>query len=627
MGRPKKENIWKYFQEQENKSIKCRFCDKIYKQKHVTKMTNHLLICVKAPLIIKKEIKDHQKICTITETNEGILQEIQPRATTPEDLTDLFSKALFISGAPMYMVEHPLWRTFYEKLNFKLPTRKALATKYLDKLYNEMLTALNKDLKESDFLHIQCDGWSNIRNEGIINFLISKPDIVFIKSLSTDENRHTSEYLAAEIEKVIKTYGENKFLVIIGDNARNLQKAFEQLKRKYPWLVQLNCAAHSLHLLCKDAVKIPVIKSTIDLVGDVVKSIKRSQILSALFTKIKKEKEISGPTLKLPCATRWGSQVSALKAMQVNKVALQTLAVHEDIQIQLSSETKAVILDDNFWTMVDQCVSILQPIADAIFKIEGNDYNINQIIMVFKDLISKLQFAFTSTSILESTDRDRLLTAAEQRSLQVIKPIHCAAHLLDPKALGLELNPSQETEAMEFIYNLANDLNLNCLTDLAQYRAREGLWGKLFTWEAAEQVDAVLWWKGICGSTALSKIALRILTAPCTSAATERSFSTQGFIHNIKRNRLLTERAAKIAFLSYNWNIKEKKENDCCLQTTIENVEDNEVSDVDQENWESEHETSLMEENIVDPQPSTSGTRNQEIEFVDVYNYSDDDDD
>lgn len=56
----------------------------------------------------------------------------------------------------------------------------------------------------------------------------------------------------------------------------------------------------------------------------------------------------------------------------------------------------------------------------------------------------------------------------------------------------------------------------------------------------------------------LSKVATRILTAPCTSAVTERSFSKLGYIHSKRRNRLTCERAVKIAYISYNWDLLNK---------------------------------------------------------------------
>jgi len=60
---------------------------------------------------------------------------------------------------------------------------------------------------------------------------------------------------------------------------------------------------------------------------------------------------------------------------------------------------------------------------------------------------------------------------------------------------------------------------------------------------------------GICFCLKLSTIALAILEMPPTTATTERSFSTQGFIHLSKQNRLTTERAAKLTFVSHNLKI------------------------------------------------------------------------
>lgn len=628
MGRPKKDIVWQYYQEMIDKSIKCRFCEKTYKQKHVTKMAKHLMICNKAPFTVKKQMNDIEKR-TSTESNENTNTVSELSAVErKENLSEDFAKALFISGAPMSMVDHQLWKFFFEKLNFRLPSRKALASRHLEKIYNETSKKLTDEIAKSPFFHIQCDGWSNIRNEGIINFLISKPEIVFVKSLNTEHNRHTSEYLAAEIEKVIKTYNEKKTVVIIGDNARNLQKSFEILKRKYPWVVTLGCAAHSLNLLCADTMKVPVIKACIDLATEVIKCIKRSQVLTALLNKIRKDKEINGETLKLPCKTRWGSHVAALKSLKVNKAALQILAVHE--HNQPTSNVKATILDDGFWTMVDQCVSLMEPITQAILELEGNDYNICKVYMVFKDISSKLQFAFTTTSILETTNVECLMTAIEHRTAQVVKPIHYAAHMLNPKSEGHELTQNQEMEAMEFIYDLANFLNLDCLVDLAQYKGRDGLWGKEFTWKAADNVDAVLWWKGICGSSPLSKVALRILTAPCTSAATERSFSTHGFIHSAKRNRLTTERAAKISFLAYNWNLTNSQTGNLPL-ANVPNSDsdiDDTFSDDDDDDTQWDFDSVGVITTPDNPQPSTSSSTNRELEFVDVVtnNLSDDDD-
>lgn len=98
--------------------------------------------------------------------------------------------------------------------------------------------------------------------------------------------------------------------------------------------------------------------------------------------------------------------------------------------------------------------------------------------------------------------------------------------------------------------------------DLADYRDKEGLWNRTFIWdgvaeksEKEEQVAPLLWWRQLRDTCVLADIAIKILGAPITSAATERTFSTFSWIHNKKRNRLTTARASKITYISHNWHL------------------------------------------------------------------------
>jgi len=56
-----------------------------------------------------------------------------------------------------------------------------------------MQANISVEMNEATTLHLQLDGWSNIRNEGIINFIINKPEPRFVSFLDTTDNRHTSE--------------------------------------------------------------------------------------------------------------------------------------------------------------------------------------------------------------------------------------------------------------------------------------------------------------------------------------------------------------------------------------------------------------------------------------------------
>ena len=190
------------------------------------------------------------------------------------------------------MVEHPLWIDFFKRIrpSFQLPSRYRLSSTYLDAQYTETQGNINKQLEEAKNLHLQCDGWSNLKNESIINFIISKPEPIFVEFVMTNSNSHNAEYLAQLITNLMEKYGPEKFLVAIGDNAANMKAALNLVKVKFPHIVPLGCLAHLLNLLCSDILGCQTIKIFMANAVEVVKTVKHSHILQALFDEISAEK-------------------------------------------------------------------------------------------------------------------------------------------------------------------------------------------------------------------------------------------------------------------------------------------------------------------------------------------------
>ncbi|CAH1102986.1 unnamed protein product [Psylliodes chrysocephalus] len=142
---------------------------------------------------------------------------------------NLLAKAIFASGRPLSMVELQFWKDILIFLHpsyaLALPTRKTLSTTLLDSHY-EVKSDIEITIAESDHLALQLDGWSNIRSEGIINFVVTTAEqkMFYIKILETKEHRHTSEYIAIETVNVLNQYNPNKCIAIITDNAANMKK-------------------------------------------------------------------------------------------------------------------------------------------------------------------------------------------------------------------------------------------------------------------------------------------------------------------------------------------------------------------------------------------------------------------
>lgn len=337
MGRKKDKVVWNQF-EKRNNSVYCKYCSKTFRYANVSRMRSHIIAdCNKCPqdvkLIMIKSThvtKEADPLTSSPSTSCGHKSSAGDYSlNTKKEIDKLIALATAVSGSPFSWVEHVLWKQVFAAVapSYRLPTRKTL-TAYVDNVYDEMKKFQDDNLKSLSTLHLQLDGWSNIRNEGIIHFLISTPAPLLVEFVNTLDNRHTSEYLTTKIFEVLNEVGPEKFFVIIGDNANNVQRALLNVKELYPHVTPLRCQAHTLNLLADDVLKIDVIKTIMKMVVDVVKEIKYSQVLSSLFTKISTEKNCC-KKLKLPVKTRWSSVHETLNVIKFVKPALQALSVHE----------------------------------------------------------------------------------------------------------------------------------------------------------------------------------------------------------------------------------------------------------------------------------------------------------
>lgn len=102
------------------------------------------------------------------------------------------------------------------------------------------------------------------------------------------------------------------------------------------------------------------------------------------------------------------------------------------------------------------------------------------------------------------------------------------------------------------------DIDANkIMGEMTSYCRKNGFFAKEAIWVAAGQIGQYNnspsdWWAVYCRHQELSKVAIRILEMPATSAACERSFSQHGSIHSKKRNRLTNKHVEKLLYISQN---------------------------------------------------------------------------
>jgi replicative superfamily II helicase len=101
------------------------------------------------------------------------------------------------------------------------------------------------------FIFKALDGWTSGRHQSIWNFILLTPSrkeyLYQLSDLSLDS--HTAEYLAVQIEEVIKKVGPERISAIVSDNAANVRKARAIINEKYPNIENVRCISHCINLI------------------------------------------------------------------------------------------------------------------------------------------------------------------------------------------------------------------------------------------------------------------------------------------------------------------------------------------------------------------------------------------
>jgi hypothetical protein len=129
----------------------------------------------------------------------------------------------------------------------------------------------NTILERASNITLASDGWSNIRRESVLNFVLCFPKpIMFYDAKYTGVESHTAEYIYQEFKSIIEAIGPSKFAGVITDNASAMRAAWGLLNNDYPQLICLGCNAHIGNLLVKDILKLDWVEELMIQVKEII---------------------------------------------------------------------------------------------------------------------------------------------------------------------------------------------------------------------------------------------------------------------------------------------------------------------------------------------------------------------
>ncbi|XP_012281284.1 uncharacterized protein LOC105700205 isoform X3 [Orussus abietinus] len=119
------------------------------------------------------------------------------RPDEQESLDEKLARAIFSSDCVLPVLENRYWIDFFQELrpSWKLPSAYKIGNPLLNAEHDRIELAVNEAIAKSGAIGIQCDGWSDIRNNSIVNFVVTTPETFLYKTKDTKGESHTGEYM------------------------------------------------------------------------------------------------------------------------------------------------------------------------------------------------------------------------------------------------------------------------------------------------------------------------------------------------------------------------------------------------------------------------------------------------
>lgn len=295
-----------------------------------------------------------------------MLQKKEERKRIDRDLLELFIN----DYQPFSIVEDKGFKHFAKNIpGYSLPGRKTISSVMIPALYEKTIGDV-KEIVERDVrsVCITTDCWTSSQTESYIavtaHYIDKKfePQRILLECRGLKE-RHTSANLSQELKKVTDDWGlTSKIIFAISDNARNIEKAIEDLNWK-----RYGCYAHSLNLIVTQALK--PLEALIENVKKIVGHFKRSTTaLDMLLSYQMRNMADSGQPKRLiqQVPTRWNSTFFMLQRFVLLKEALKHC-------IAMIEKDWPVITADEWETMNQLCI-VLKPFEEVTSSISGDQY-------------------------------------------------------------------------------------------------------------------------------------------------------------------------------------------------------------------------------------------------------------
>ncbi|XP_075638455.1 uncharacterized protein LOC142610526 [Castanea sativa] len=453
----------------------------------------------------------------------------------------------------------------------------------------KLLKSIKETWKENG-LSIVSDGWTDIQKRPLINFMAtSAKGPLFIKSIDGTKEYKDKHFISDLFLKVIGEVGHQHVVQIITDNASIMKAAGSIVEAEYPHIFWSPCVVHTLNLalrnICapKNSLENEVSYNECKWIAQVADE---ATFIRIFITNHSMRLGIfnSYSPLKLLAVaeTRFASIIIMLKRLFQVKQQLQNMVIGEEWMSYREDDVgkaqivRDYVLNDLWWDKVAYILRFTGPIYEMLRVADTDAPILHEVHEMWDSMIENVKKEIYRHEGKEDYEESPFYEVVHsiliERWTKNCTPLHCLAHSLNPKYYTNQwieevrgrVAPHKDAE----ISGERNKCLKRFFPDLDDRRnvvAEFGLFLGIMAYDDDNMddrwtFDPMIWWSNYGSKLPmLQTLALKVLGQPCSSSCAERNWSTYGFIHCMRRNRITPKRVEDLVFVHSNLRLLSRR--------------------------------------------------------------------
>lgn len=479
---------------------------------------------------------------------------------------------------------------------YKAPSYERLRSTLLEKVkgdVNESYKKFRDEWKDTGCT-ILSDCWSDCRSKSFIVFSVTCPKgTLFLKSVDVSSHADDARYLFELLESVVVEVGVENVVQVITDSAASYIFAGRLLTAKYPSLFWSPCASYCIDKMLEDISK----QEWVSLVMEEARSI-TTYIYSHAWILNMMRKFTGGRELVRTRITRFVTNFLSLRSLVIQEDNLKHMFSHPDWLSSIYSRRpdaqaiRSLLYLERFWKSAREAVSVSEPLVKVLRMVDGD-------MPAMGYIYEGIERAKLSIKVFYKGVEEKYMPIWEiidrRWNLQLHSPLHAAAAFLNPSIfynpsfkVDLKMRSGFQEAMMKMIIEDKDKVEFTKEHPL--YINAQGALGSEFAILGRTLNSPGDWWAGYGYEIPThQRVAIRILSQPCSSHWCKWNWSIFENMHTKKRNKMEQEKFNDLVFVHCNLRLQAITQNrdGKCKPVIFDEI------DVSSE-WPTEFESSLV---------------------------------